>query len=59
MKLATVGDNCVDSYECLNTYFLGGNPVNVGVYLARMGAQVSYTGVVGDATATAKPWGKD
>lgn len=48
MKFATVGDNCVDAYECLGTYFLGGNPVNVGVYLARMGAQASYTGVVGD-----------
>lgn len=48
MKFATVGDNCVDAYECLGTYYLGGNPVNVGVYLARMGAEVSYTGVVGD-----------
>ena len=48
MKFATVGDNCVDAYECLGTYYLSGNPVNVGVYLARMGAEVSYTGVVGD-----------
>ncbi|RDY33244.1 fructoselysine 6-kinase [Lachnotalea glycerini] len=48
MKFATVGDNCVDVYESLGKYYLGGNPVNVAVYLRRLGEEVSYTGVVGN-----------
>lgn len=48
MKFATVGDNCVDAYESLGTHFLGGNPVNVAVYMERLGEHASYTGVVGD-----------
>lgn len=48
MKIATVGDNCIDVYESLNQAFPGGNPVNVAVYSARLGVEASYTGVVGD-----------
>lgn len=48
MKIATVGDNCMDVYENLNQTFPGGNPVNVAVYSVRLGEQASYTGVVGD-----------
>lgn len=48
MRFATVGDNCVDAYETLGEYYLGGNPVNVAVYMQRMGEEASYTGVVGD-----------
>ncbi|WP_017416509.1 fructoselysine 6-kinase [Clostridium tunisiense] len=48
MKLATVGDNCIDYYKCLNKGFPGGNPVNVGVYFTRLGGKASYTGVIGN-----------
>ncbi|MEZ0117749.1 UNVERIFIED_ORG: fructoselysine 6-kinase [Heyndrickxia coagulans] len=48
MKIAAVGDNCVDFYQNIGKAFPGGNPVNVAVYLARLGAEASYTGVVGD-----------
>lgn len=48
MKIATVGDNCIDAYEKERQYFPGGNPVNVAVYAKRMGAQSAYVGVVGD-----------
>lgn len=48
MKIATVGDNCIDLYENLNQAFPGGNPVNVAVYFARLGGEASYTGVVGN-----------
>lgn len=48
MKLAAVGDNCMDVYESLNQAFPGGNPVNVAVYFVRLGEEASYTGVVGD-----------
>ncbi len=50
MKIATVGDNCMDVYESLNESFPGGNPVNVAVYFKRLGGEASYTGVVGDDT---------
>lgn len=50
MKFATVGDNCIDAYESLGKYYAGGNPVNVGVYMKRLGQEASYTGVVGDDT---------
>lgn len=48
MRIATVGDNCVDAYEALGKYYPGGNPVNVAVYMVRMGAEASYTGAVGN-----------
>lgn len=48
MKLAAVGDNCMDVYESLNQAFPGGNPVNVAVYFVRLGGEASYTGVVGN-----------
>ncbi len=48
MKFATVGDNCIDAYEALGKYYAGGNPVNVAVYLRRLGEEASYTGAVGD-----------
>ncbi len=50
MKIATVGDNCMDVYENLNQAFPGGNPVNVAVYFIRLGGKASYTGVVGNDT---------
>jgi Sugar kinases, ribokinase family len=48
MKFATVGDNCIDEYEALGKCYTGGNPVNVAVYLCRLGEEASYTGAVGD-----------
>ena len=48
MKIATVGDNCIDAYEELNVFFPGGNPVNVAVYFSRLGGEASYTGCVGN-----------
>lgn len=47
MKLATVGDNCIDYYGALDKYYPGGNPINVAVYFVRLGGEASYTGVVG------------
>lgn len=46
MKLAAVGDNCMDVYNTGEAY-PGGNPVNVAVYYVRCGGEASYTGVVG------------
>jgi len=46
MKLAAIGDNCMDVYSTGEAY-PGGNPVNVAVYYVRMGGEASYTGVVG------------
>ena len=48
MKLAAVGDNCMDVYQSIGKAFPGGNPVNVSVYFVRMGGNASYTGVVGN-----------
>ncbi|OCN02596.1 fructoselysine 6-kinase [Clostridium sp. W14A] len=47
MRLAAVGDNCMDVYENLGKAYPGGNPVNVAVYFVRLGGQASYTGAVG------------
>jgi fructoselysine 6-kinase len=47
MKIAAVGDNCMDVYENLGKAYPGGNPVNVAVYSVRLGGEASYTGVVG------------
>lgn len=47
MRLATVGDNCMDVYDNLGKAFPGGNAVNVAVYFRRLGGEASYTGAVG------------
>lgn len=47
MKLAAVGDNCMDVYDNTGKSYPGGNPVNVSVYFVRLGGRASYTGVVG------------
>lgn len=47
IRVATVGDNCIDFYDSTGEYYPGGNPVNVAVYMTRMGAHASYTGAVG------------
>lgn len=47
MKIAAVGDNCMDVYDNTGDVYPGGNPVNVAVYFVRLGGEASYTGVVG------------
>ena len=47
VKIATVGDNCMDVYENIGKAYPGGNPVNVAVYFVRMGGEASYVGLVG------------
>lgn len=48
LKLATVGDNCIDYYAAQGKMFPGGNPINVAVYAVRSGLPASYTGAVGN-----------
>ena len=48
MKIACVGDNCIDRYDDLGKESPGGNPVNVAVYAKRLGFDSSYIGAVGD-----------
>ena len=48
IQIAAVGDNCMDVYENIGKAYPGGNPVNVAVYIVRMGGRASYTGVVGN-----------
>lgn len=47
IKIAAVGDNCMDVYDAENKGFPGGNPVNVAVYAVRLGYEASYMGAVG------------
>ncbi len=47
IRIAAVGDNCMDVYDSTGEAFPGGNPVNVAVYVKRMNGDSSYTGVVG------------
>ena len=47
MKIACVGDNCVDFYDATQEAYPGGNPVNVSVYVRRLGGESSYIGAVG------------
>ena len=46
IRIAAAGDNCVDVYSDGNVY-PGGNPVNVAVYVARLGGESAYIGAVG------------
>ncbi len=48
IKIACVGDNCVDYYDDTKEAFPGGNPVNVAVYIKRLGGDSSYIGAVGN-----------
>ena len=47
IRVAAIGDNCIDYYDSLNKSYPGGNPVNVAVYIKRLGGESSYTGAVG------------
>lgn len=48
IRIATVGDNCIDFYDNTGEFYPGGNPVNVAVYIKRLNGDSSYTGVVGN-----------
>ena len=48
IRVATVGDNCIDRYLSLRQSTVGGNAVNVGVHVARIGLAAAYFGAVGD-----------
>lgn len=47
IRIAAAGDNCMDVYDKENKAFPGGNPVNVAVYVARLGGAAAYIGPVG------------
>lgn len=47
-RIACIGDNCVDHYDGTGERYPGGNPVNVSVYLQRLGSASSYIGAVGN-----------
>ena len=47
IRIAAAGDNCMDVYDKENKAFSGGNPVNVAVYVARLGGAAAYIGPVG------------
>ena len=47
MRIACVGDNCIDYYDATGAACPGGNPVNVAVYARRMGVETAYLGAVG------------
>lgn len=47
VRIAAAGDNCVDLYEKEGKWYPGGNPVNVAVYVKRLGGESTYVGAVG------------
>ncbi len=48
VRIAAIGDNCIDYYTESGEAFPGGNPVNVAVYTKRLGHNASYIGAVGN-----------
>lgn len=49
MRIATVGDNCIDRYlPPVDRALVGGNAVNVAVNLCQAGHDTAYFGAVGD-----------
>lgn len=49
LSAVCVGDNCVDYYLTpIDQRYIGGNAVNVAVYIKRAGVPSAYIGVVGD-----------
>ena len=48
MKIAAIGDNCIDIYTNKGWMFPGGGPVNFAVHVRRLGAEAAYIGVIGN-----------
>ncbi|MBT2574808.1 fructoselysine 6-kinase [Bacillus sp. ISL-51] len=53
MKLIAVGDNVVDYYQDQETFYPGGNALNVAVLARRLGHDASYIGILGSDEAAA------
>lgn len=47
IRIAAAGDNCMDVYDKEGKAYPGGNPVNVAVYVTRLGGESAYVGAVG------------
>ena len=51
MKIAVIGDNCIDVYlPPVNKKYVGGCAVNVAIHLVKQDFEVSYIGVTGSVT---------
>ena len=48
IKVAALGDNCIDMYSNLNRYYCTGNAVDFAVHMQRMGIQTSLISVTGN-----------
>lgn len=48
MRVAALGDNCIDMYSNLDTYYCTGNAVDFGVHMQRLGIQTSIISVTGN-----------
>lgn len=48
MKIAAIGDNCVDVYTKLKRYYCTGNCVDFAVHMKRLGAEVSLISTTGN-----------
>lgn len=47
MKVAAIGDNCIDMYSNLDRYYCTGNAVDFGVHMQRLGIDTSLISVTG------------
>lgn len=47
IRIATVGDNCMDVYDKEGKVYPGGNPINVAVYIKRLGGESCFVSAVG------------
>lgn len=48
MRVAVIGDNCIDVYERINEKYPTGNVVDTGVNLCKLGAEVSIISTTGN-----------
>ena len=48
MKIAVIGDNCIDVYGKSERYYLTGNAVDTAIHLSQMGLEVSMITTVGN-----------
>ena len=48
MRVAAIGDNCVDVYSRLDRYYCTGNSVDFAVHMKRLGAEVSLISTTGN-----------
>ena len=48
MRVAAVGDNCVDVYYTLNRFYPTGNAVDFAINLKKLGQDVSLVSIQGD-----------